>query len=181
MSKQNFRIILIVASLVILSGLAIAYWCKHPPFFYYRQFTSSPHELPTRLIRRAYRVVTNRDLPEKVDDLHAIFTGGREPAIFVRFKTDSSGIAYILEAFDGPDVKSETLDKNRLREWTASRVSIFPTPSLWQKEIGVNIFDQESIESGRLIEFMPGSDPAPGYRIFIDDQGNTVYINSWLH
>jgi hypothetical protein len=182
MNKRRLYIRVVAAVLIILSLLAIAYFCEHPPLFYYVHLTDI-QELPTRLIRTAFRAVADCDLPEKADGLRAIFKGGREPSIFVRFKTDYDGIAYILETFDVAGVKSETLDADFLRALTASHASIFHIPSLWQEKIGVNIFDQKSIESGRRLEYIPGPDTgkAPGYRIFIDNQRSTVYIHSWLH
>ncbi len=181
MNKRRLCICFVAAGLVILSVLATAYFCKHPPLFYYVHFTDTK-ELPTRLIRTAFQAVTDHDLPEKAEGLRAIFSGGREPSIFVRFKTNSNGIAYILGTFGGAGVELETLDADFLRALTASRASIFSIPSRWQEKIGVNIFDQESIESGRQIKYIPGPGTiAPGYRIFIDDQQSTVYIFSWLH
>ncbi len=182
MNKRRLCICFVAAGLVILLVLAIAYLCEHPPLFYYVNFTDL-QELPTRLIRTAFQAVADRDLPEKADGLRAIFSGGRESAIFVRFKTDSDGIAYILETFGGPDVKLETLDADYLRALTASRVTIFSIPSRWQEKIGINIFDQKSIESGRRLEYVPGigNGIAPGYSIFIDDQRSTVYILCYLH
>ena len=90
MNKRRLCICFVAAGLVILLVLAIAYLCEHPPLFYYVNFTDL-QELPTRLIRTAFRAVADRDLPEKADGLRAIFSGGRESAIFVRFKTDSDG------------------------------------------------------------------------------------------
>ena len=182
MNKRRLCICFVAAGLVILLVLAIAYLCEHPPLFYYVNFTHL-QELPTRLIRTAFRAVSDRDLPEKADGLRAIFRGTIESAIFVRFKTDSDGIAYILETFGKPGVKLETLDADYMRAMTASGVSILGTPSLWQEKIGVNIFDQKSIESGRRLEYVPGigNGIAPGYSIFIDDQRSTVYILCYLH
>lgn len=178
MSKRRLYICLVVAGLVILLGLAIASLCEDWPLLYYRQFTSL-RELPTRLIRPAFRMITDRELPQKADGLRAIFQGGREAGIFVRFETDSKGIAYILEAYGRPIVS--TFDEDFLRTMTASNASIFSTPSRWQERIGVRIFDQKSIESGRLIRIAPITRTAPWYRLFIDDDRSVVYIHSSLH
>lgn len=178
MNKRKLHTRFVAAGLVILLLLAIAYFHENPPFFYYTQ-TFSPHELPTQFIRRAFRYVSKKELPNKADDLRAIFAGGRDPSMLVKFHTDSEGVAYLLDTFDGVNVESKTVEKDLLR----SDVKIFSIPSLWQEKIGVTLFDQKSIESGRELEFNPGpgDGKAPGYQIFIDNQRSTVYIYSWLH
>ena len=184
MKKRRLCIFLIAACLVILISLTIAKLYKNPPLCYYTQFSLSPKELPTRLIRRAFRIVTNHELPQRADGLRAIFHGGREPAIFVRFQTDSDGIAYICEVFGKTAMKAETFNADFLKVLTASNVSIFPIPSRWQDEIGVYIFEQELIKTGREFRYIPvpgtGTSEKPGYRVLIDDEHNTVYIHSWF-
>jgi hypothetical protein len=180
MIKYRLCIFLVSVGLVILLGLAIVQMCKHPPLFYYRQFTELPRELPTRLIRRAFWIVTGQQLPSKADGLRAIFQGGREPAIFVRFQTDSEGIKYILETFGGPGVESTTYDADFLKALSTSRANIFPILPIWQEKLGICLYDQESIESGRELKFISGGVEA-WYTIFIDDQRDTVYISSCQH
>lgn len=181
MKKRTWLISLFVASVIIMLGLAITHLCKHPPLFYYTQLTISPslHELPTRLIRRAFRIVADKELPSKADGLRAIFSGGRERAIFVRFQTDPEGIEYILETFGGSGVKLKMYEEEFLKMLTASNVSLLHHASRWQEELGVCLYSQDSIESGRLLEDIGDPSGRPGYRVFIDDQRSTVYIEAW--
>lgn len=122
--------------------------------------------LPAK-IRPTFRVIAERELPQKADGLRAILGGGREPAIFVRFETDSEGIAYIVETFGGPPVESWTLNPDLLRNLKASHMSVFHIPSLWEQKMGVHIFDPESIESARILEYPVGMVRELGYKILI--------------
>lgn len=170
MSKSKLRIGFLTACLVIFLVLAITYLHEYPPLLYYIQLTSW-HELPIRLIRPAFQHVADSELPRKTEGLRALFQGGREPAIFVRFETDSDGIAYILETFCGSGVRKETFDADKLRLMNSSGLELFITLSLVQEQVGVCLFDQDLIESGCILE-------GPMYKIFIDDMNNTVYINA---
>lgn len=179
MRKPKLYIYFVIAGLVILLGLAIALLYKNPPYLYYAQFTS-PHELPTRLIRTTFYRLARHELPQKADGLRAIFTGGRDQTIFVIFRTDSEGLAYILEKFSGPGVQSITYNRD-LEYPPASGWAILPELSRAQKALGICIFDQDSFKSGRLL-FEPGNPRGqPGYRIFINDQTRTVCMSVWAY
>ena len=179
MSRRKLHIGVLTACVVLLLGLVIAHLREHPPDFYYTQFYGL-HELPTRLIRTTFsRITGHRKLPKKADGLRAIYYSTNEPAIFVKFQTDSEGIEYILNIFGGPAAKSEMFDADYLKALTAANVTLFSYPSRWQKELGIFLYDQDSIESGRLLTGWvdsEGLDRYDRYTIFIDDQRNTVYI-----
>jgi hypothetical protein len=110
-------------------------------------------------------------LPERTENLRAMFRGGREPAIFVRFETDSEGIEYVLKTFDKSGLRTKKINAD-------SKLSniIFLSPFSWQKEIGVEMFDldKDPVESGFKIENNPHT--APNFELVIDSQRNTVYI-----
>ena len=185
MKKRTWIISLLVIILVVISGLvislrlAIAHLREQPPLWYYVQFTTSTQELPTRLIGPALRYVAGRELPEKTGGLRAIFQGGRDPRIFVRFDTDTEGIAYVKRSFTGPGASSKHLDADTLKRLTLSGYRMFYLASQWQDENGVCLFDQESIESGLEINSAAGPGaPQRRYHVFIDDQNSTVYINA---
>ena len=110
MNKVLWCIGLVAVVLLVLLGLLIAQWQDELRLMYHVNMTLRPHELPTILIRQAFRLVTERELPQKADSLRAIFQGGREPRIFVSFETDSEGIRYIVETFTKPGVISKSLD-----------------------------------------------------------------------
>lgn len=134
-----------------------------PPLWYYQQ-SGRPQELPRRLIRPAFRKIAGWDLPAKSEELRAQFHGGRDPAIFVRFQTDSEGISRI----------GEHVAPFRAEFEPFSGTPGFYIVSQWEEESGVRILDQRVIESGlRLKYYEPG---ALSFEIVVDTQRNTVQI-----
>ena len=177
--KWVISLLVAAAILVILLGIAVAYLHEHPPLWYYVQFTTSTRELPTRLIGPALRYITGRELPEKTGGLRAIFQGGRDPRIFVRFDTDTEGIAYVKRSFTGPGASSKHLDADTLKRLTLSGYRMFYLASQWKDKNGVCLFDQMSIESGLEINSAAGPGaPQRSHHVFIDDHRNTVYISA---
>ncbi len=174
MSKRKLNTGILAGCAVALFGVLIAYLHERPPLLYYANMVRW-QELPVRLIRPAFRHVVDRNLPPRAEGLRAIFLGGREPAILVRFKTDSDGMAYILETFE-TNGTWETFDQDKLRFMNANDVGVFPTLSLIQKEVGVVLFDQRSVESGRMLSGCFDPQKGPSYGIFIDDRDSTLYI-----
>lgn len=164
MNKSRLYLILKCIFLVG-TGLIILSSCK-------------PKELPTKLIMQKFREIAGRELPQKAEGLRAIDARTRDPQIFVRFETDSEGIAQVLKTFGGLGVKPRTLDEDDFKRRKALGVTLFSGPSQWQETIGVKIFDQESFKSGRRLTYEADSGK-PGYRIFIDDQRGIVYIHAF--
>ena len=164
---------LIVVGSVILCGFAIGELRKHPPLWYYDNF-KGPCELPTRLIRQAFQELTDRELPQKADGLRAIYNGAtRDPSIFVRFETDSEGIAYILEKFGGRGVKINTFDDTDSKK----RHSVLHVSGMlfsYQEKSGIHIFDWKDVKSGLELKYSAGKQPS--YEIVIDKQQNAVYV-----
>lgn len=156
-------------ALLILLFLAIALIWQHIEF-------GPAIQLPTSKIRKTFLMIAERELPKKADGLRALLGGGREPVIFVRFKTDSEGIAYIIETFGGPPVESRTLNADFLKILRGFPYGIFPLAVQWEEKKGVCIFDRESIESARILEYPVGHVTRLGYKILIDDKRNTVYM-----
>jgi hypothetical protein len=142
------------------------------------QLARAAHERELRLeeIRPTFRDLTGHSLPKTADNLSAIYAGGGDPGIFLRFETDANGIAYVLDTFSGKTTTITSLNANDLRAISRSGEQIFQRPSYWQETLGVSIFDQESIGSARLME----SGPFFGvcYKILIDDWRNTVYMHA---
>lgn len=175
----SFILLFVVVSFAIFLGVTIKRWRKNPPLWYYRQFTLKPLELPARLIRPAFRGIAGQELPKRADGLRAIFEGGRDPSVFVRFETDTEGIDYIKRVFNKPGSRSTYYDTDTFKELKMSGVSFFSVVSQWQDEIGICIFDLESIESGLEIYSASGPGaPDQQYHIFIDDKRNIVYIRA---
>jgi len=165
MKKRTWIIGLLVvfAGSVILFGFAI---------WYYVDWCTRLREVPTKLIRSTFKYVTNRELPEKTDGLRAIYCGGREPAIFVRFETDSEGVAYILEKFGGRGVETNTFDVDSKKRHSV--LHVHGMLSYYQEKIGVHIFDWKDIKSGLELKYSAGIQPS--YEIVIDEQHKTIYI-----
>jgi hypothetical protein len=154
-----------VAALIVL-GLVL-----RPPLWCYCQFTWHRHVLPTRLIRSAIKFSTGHDAPAKMEDGRGIIQGGREPSFFIGFRTDDEGLRYILREF-GEGSTIEVLDEEKLRcGWHA-----FAGPVHWQKELGVQIYDQDTIHAGKLLTCLSVGGLDPGYTIVIDEQHGAVYI-----
>lgn len=169
MSKGRFCIILVGLSLLILLaiiGFRIQQWAQ--------SLVERAHErvLSVEEIRPVFLSITNRELPGKADNLRAIFEESREPCIFVRFDTDSEGVEYILKEFGGERVISKTFDADDIRAPKKSVSKFFTRLSFWQNELGVSLFDPDTIESFRVLEYSGSR----GYKILIDDQSRTVYI-----
>lgn len=177
MSKRRRHIGSLVACVVAFLGIAIVYFHQRPPLLYYIQ-SHRCHELPTRLIRPAFHHIVNRDLPlpPEADGLLALFRGGRVPTIYVRFETDPNAIAYIVDTLGISGADWETYDTDKLR----SGVKVFPILSIVQKRVRVCLFDQDSIESGRLLQGLRGDRKGSTYTVFIDDQDATVYIRATM-
>ena len=106
LTKRKLHIGLTAAIILLLIVTFTVLW-KRPPLLLYIQLTT-PHRLPARLSGRAFNYLSGRRLPEKTEHLDALFIGGREPFLFIRFKTDSVGIERIIEQFggQGADVSS---------------------------------------------------------------------------
>lgn len=106
MGKCKLSLKVAIAGLVILASLAILNLFEPLPLIYYINISFGPHELPTKLIRPAFKVISGHKLPAKADSLRALcWRAGRDSCIFVRFETDADGIAYILKTFGGPSAK----------------------------------------------------------------------------
>jgi hypothetical protein len=155
-----------LAAVVAVIGLMYLWIAFRPPLWYYQNVVAAPRELPTRLARPAFRMVTGRDLPRKAEGLRAVFSGGRDPSVFVRFQTDSYGIEYIQEQLAPINAKFEPF---------------FGTPSFhivssWEQFHGIRIIDRRAIESGLMLDYVVFS--GVGMRIYIDTQLNNVQIRA---
>ena len=172
-------LLFVVTSVAIFLDIVITRWREHPPLWYYRQFTIKPHELPDRLIRPAFRGIAGQELPKRADGLRAIFQGGRDPSVFIRFETDSYGIDYIKRSFTKPGSRATHYDTVTFKELKMSGFSVFSVVSRWQDEIGICLFDLEFIESGLEIRSASGPGaPNQQYHVFIDDKRSIVYIRA---
>jgi hypothetical protein len=140
----------------------------HPPLWYYQQ-VGKPQELPQRLIRPAFRKIAGWYLPIESKELRALFHGGRDPAIFVRFQTDSEGISHIREQIAPKGGEYKT--------FSGSLSSYFYIISQWEDWSGIHILDQPDIKSGFGLEYSDYQwDSTVSIKILIDSQHNKVYI-----
>jgi hypothetical protein len=109
-------------------------------------------------------MITGRDLPSKAEKLRAIFSGGRDPSIFVRFQTDSEGISYVREQLAPSGAEFEPF----------SGTPQFHIVSQWQDRFGMIILDRRAIESGLKLQYIVVS--GASFEITIDTQHNNVQI-----
>lgn len=158
--RRKWCIVLVVAALMCL------WMALRPPLWYYREVLITRRELPTRLVRPAFRSITGRDLPGKAERLRAVYGGGRDPSIFVRFQTDSEGISYIREQLPPTNARFEPF----------SGTPQFHIISLWQERSGVRILDRQPIESGLKLDYLVIS--GVSFEITIDTQYNNVQIHA---
>ena len=177
MAKRRFGIILALVATGVVWDLGLVHLLRNPPLGFYTHFSVSTRLLPERLIPGAFRYVTDRELPEVVGDAEAIWFGGREPHMFVRFLTDPNGMAYIQQTFSVPEAKSEMLSAESIKNSVASGWTPFPYVSQWQKESGIRVFDPNALGAGRMIHYYRTN--WEGWEIFIDEQRNVVYIYAW--
>ena len=148
----------------------------------------SAKELPEKWVRPAFEFVTGRELPTNAKELRAFFEGGRNPAIFVKFKASPESIENFLGFFlkhsvneadpifyaQGerwiPRYTDKIITPEFMDEINYSGHNLFHIPSQWQKK-GALLWDQKSVRSGRLIEYISYG----GYKLLVDDRNSTVY------
>lgn len=125
-------------------------------------------------------MITGHELPQRADGLRGLFYWHREPAIFVRFKTDAEGISYILKTFGGPGLKLKRLDPETLKYMKAAHFQVFIGWHDIQQSLGVRLFDLDTVESGLLLDQTGRLNWQLGYRILVDDQKRIVYMAAWV-
>jgi len=174
LKRKSYVAICAVALLASMVILAFRPWAIR----WYFAVSLKPRELPRELIRPYFRRITDRELPSETDGLKAIFHGGVDPAIFVRFETNADGINFIYSSFVKAETDVQVVDPHWMRAFTEGRGHIFYIPFQWEQKAGVRLFEQEHIESGRILEYI-GPPGTGGYKVFIDDKKNVVYIHAF--
>ncbi|UCG57235.1 MAG: hypothetical protein JSU70_20510 [Phycisphaerales bacterium] len=172
MSKRAWHVVLLGVGSLFLLILAIIWQRERIVLSYYATTALPYRELTPRWVRPAFHFLTEEELPRSAEGLRAIFFGGREPSIFVRFQTDAEGIAYISRTFDKPAVTSQTLDADYLKALTASNASAIRYTPWWPQ----GLYDQNCIDSARLFKYWPSVPKGLAYELLIDAQHGTVYI-----
>jgi hypothetical protein len=178
--RRSQRIILICAlvlGLPVLGGLVFVAATPVSVRWYFT-VTLRPRQLPQRLIRPCFRRITDQELPEDMDGVRALFQGGVDPAIFVKFRTDSEGMKSICASFGEPQANVQIIDPNWMKVFTESGGHIFQIAYPWEERTGVELFHQEALPSGRMIEYL-GPPGTGGYKVFLDDRNRTVYIHAF--
>jgi hypothetical protein len=129
--------------------------------------------------RKILKNMTGFELPEKAENIRAIYPFMRDPHIIIRFQTDSKGIAEVMKVFGGPDAKIKQLNEEYFEESKKEGLNPFYDEFFWQEDLGI-VLNKESFKVGRLLQYDGDrTRKKAGYRIFIDDINNTVYINAW--
>jgi hypothetical protein len=172
---QKRRLYLAICAVAVLTLIGIFAFKAVQGYFI---ASLKPRELPHELIRRCFREITDRELPSETDDLKALFHGGVDPAIFVRFRTNSDGINFICNSFVKSETTIKVVDPNWMRALTEGGGHIFYIPFQWEQRVGIRVFDQERIESAKVLEYL-GPPGTGGYKILIDNKRNVVYIHAF--
>lgn len=184
MSRRGLRSFIVICGGFLVLGGVIRVLPRERTLAYYVRMPGV-RELPRELINPAFCFVTKRNLPEKVEDLKGIFSGGGDPAIFIGFRTDAAGVEYVRTVFGGSGVRQTIFGVNGIPVPSPSVASIFISIIwAWQDKTGVRIVDQRLIESGcRLERVADPTDPnAPiGYQVFVDDKNAKVYVFAHLY
>ena len=129
--------------------------------------------------RRILKRMTGFELPEKAENIRAIYPFMRDPHIIVRFQTDSKGIAEVMKVFGGPDAKIKQLNEEYFERRKKEGRNPFYDEFFWKEYFGI-VLNKESFKIGHLLQYDGDrTRKKAGYRIFIDDLNNTVYINAW--
>ncbi len=174
--ERRIRIWAALAAVAALTAMEIA---LRPNLWCYTNLTLRPNVLPTRLIRSAIKFASGHAAPAMMEDAQGIVCGGRDPAVFVRFRTDDQGLQYVLQEFGGPDAVVEVLDMEVFRS-VPSGWHMFAGVTHWQAELGVHIYDPSTIRSARvLIRNSYSFDPS--YYLLIDEEQHTIYIWAMPH
>jgi hypothetical protein len=175
MGKRKWMLVPIGLALSSVVGLLLLRDGRHMPFGYYAQFPGY-RRLPEEFVRRAFRLVSGFELPEQATELRAIFAGGRNPGMFLRFYTDSHGSELIVKKFSGPDVQSREFGPDGLPLHTG--YDVFSIGSQWERRARVCVFDQTSTVSGHTLELTASPSRPVGYIVFLDDRPGIIYI--WM-
>lgn len=175
MNNRRWWILLAIACLSIPTVYMVARLRRNPPLWFCIH-VPGVREVPQQSIRRAFRFSTGGELPPRADAMQAVFSGGLDPGIFLRFRTDASGIEYILDAFAGPDVKDTTFGPDGVAMPSGWHRKWLGVASQWEEEAGLQIWDQNSIDSARVLESIPKQGASDGYQVLIDEETMTVYI-----
>ena len=111
--------------------------------------------------------------------IRAIYPLSRDPHIIIRFQTDSKGIAEVMKVFGGPNAEIKQLNEEYFERRKKEGRNPFYDEFFWQEDLGI-VLNKESFKVGRLLQYDGDrTRKKAGYRIFIDDLNNTVYINAW--
>lgn len=177
--KRNQFAVLILVGFLALATLGLMMLLQDPPLGFYLHWSMSPHALPARFIRPALRYATDRDMPALVRDARAIWSGGREPSIFLRFETDPNGFAHMEQTFGGPGTQSDVYSAEDMEQIMGSGGDFFPMAKVWQEALDLSMYDAKTLGAGRLVRYSEVG--GEGWRIFIDEDRGVVYILAWSH
>lgn len=179
MTRRRAGVGAILVVFAALITLGVVHLWQDPPIGYYFHVSIGTRLLPEKHIRRAFRYVTDQEMPEVVRNARAIWFGGREPRMFVRFDTDPNGIACTERTFGTPEAECQTLGADMVNSLIPAHLPVFSSARFWQERAGVSVFDPNSLGAGRWIRYCERA--GIGWEIYIDDEHATVYVYAWPH
>jgi len=136
--------------------------------------TSIPaRELPIKYIEPCFNLITQKNLPNNIRDLEGLFEGGFDPSIFIKFSAELKDIDSFVASFaKNGSYESEDTKSIDIQSATDMGYQMCYYPSQWQKRLGIELFDQQSLREG---EYTIGSGPSRAYEIVVDKERNIVY------
>ena len=147
-SWRKYKRLISLIALFLTIVLLYLWMSLRPPLWFYREVAATVRELPARLVRPGFRDITGWDLPSKAENLRSIYSGGRNPSIFVRFQTDSEGISYIKKQI------AEHLAPFSVEFEPFTGTPEFHIVSQWQSRFGLDVIDLKSVVSGFRFEYL---------------------------
>jgi len=154
-----------VTGLLALAAFGLVRLWQDPPLGFYLHWSM------------AFRYATGRDLPAVAQDAQAIWSGDREPLIFLCFRTDPNGLTHIEEILGGPETEIEMFSAEEMKILTGSGGNFYPMPVVWQQRLGISMYDPKALGAGKRITYSKRG--GGGWLIFIDEEHGVVYILAW--
>lgn len=101
--------------------------------------------LNTEEIRPIFNQITERQLPDKAENLRAIYSKSHNDIekIFLAFQTDQEGFSYILNKFGGRNVKIIEFPELEVHgPWITRMLTIFSSGCHQQEQLVIELFDE---------------------------------------
>lgn len=141
--KVLLLILLFCIVSIIISIITISLYAH---YVILREFLRNPEYrvLSAEEIRPIFNQITERQLPDKVENLRAIYSDFRSiEDIYLSFQTDQEGFSYILNGFGGQKVQVIEFPESEVTSlWRDGVVRAFLKGCYQQEDLGIELFDE---------------------------------------